>query len=259
MTTYTIYPLALCEPRPEAAVAFYYKDYKGEPVMFIYGCFCLKDNKTGDLIMVDTGLASQEDIAKYNYPFRKMEGAPNLKDVMAARGLDPLKVKYVFFTHLHQDHCFNLELFPNAVMYVQKIELQHAATPTPIESKSYQKFNLPGLPAWARAWGQIQTVEGDKKGLVDGIELLFTPGHTPGSMSVVADTEDGKYIMCGDLFYTVEQYEKGRMNGNFTSLEDWYHSREKVMEYKAEHDAKILMVHNPDTYQKETYGDKAGK
>ena len=256
MGKYTIYPLALSEPEPEAAAAFYYKDYKGAPVEFIYGCFCLKDNETGDLIMVDTGLASQENIEKYNYPFRKMEGAPSLKSVMDVRGLDPQRVKYVFFTHLHQDHCFNLELFPNAVMYVQKTELQHAVTPNPIEAKSYQKFNLPGLPAWARAWGQILTVEGDRKGLADGIELLFTPGHTPGSMSVVADTEDGKYIMCGDLFYTVEQYEKGRMNGNFTSLEDWYRSRDRVMEYVEEYGAKILMVHNPDTYRAESYGGK---
>lgn len=257
MATYTIYPLALSKPTPEAAAAFYYKDYAGAPVMFTYGCFCLKNNETNELIMVDTGLASQEDIAKYNYPFRKMEGAPNLKTVMAERGLDPNAVKYVFFTHLHQDHCFNLELFPNAVMYVQKEELQHAVTPNPIEAKSYQKFNLPGLPAWARAWGQIQIVEGDKKGLVDGIELLFTPGHTPGSMSVVADTEDGKYIMVGDLFYTEEQYQKGRMNGNFTSLEDWYASREKVLEYMKDTGARLLMVHNPDSYTRTTYGEKS--
>lgn len=255
MTTYTIYPLALCKPMTVASAAFYYKDYQGEPAPFIYGCFCLKNNKNDDLIMVDTGLASQEAIKKYNYPFRKMEGAPTLKNVMDAKHLDPSKVKYIFFTHLHQDHCFNLELFPNAVMYVQKKELQHAVTPTPIESKSYQKFNLPGLPAWARAWGQLQTVEGDVKGLVDGIEILFTPGHTPGSMSIVADTTEGKYVMCGDLFYTEEQYKKGRMNGNFTSLDEWYQSRDKVMAYMKDNDAKVLMVHNPDTYKRESYGE----
>lgn len=256
MKKYTIYPLALCEPMPEAAAAFYYKDYKGAPVMFIYGCFCLEDNETGDLVMVDTGLASQEDITKYNYPFRRIDGAPNLKSVMDAKGLEPQKVKHIFFTHLHQDHCFNLELFPNAVMYVQKIELQHAVTPNPIEAKSYQKFKLPGLPAWAKAWGQIQTIEGDKKGLVDGIEVMFTPGHTPGSMSVIADTETGKYIMYGDLFYTVEQYEEGRMNGNFTSLDEWYHSRDKVLNYVKENNAQILMVHNPDTYMVDVYGSR---
>lgn len=255
MTTYTIFPLALSEPTREAAAAFYYKRYAGEPVLFTYGCFCLKNNETGDLVMVDTGLAKQEDIEKYNYPFRKMKGAPTLESVMKSKGLDPLKVKYVFFTHLHQDHCFNLELFPNAQMFVQKMELQHAVTPNPVEAKSYQKFNLPGLPAWARAWGQIQTLEGDVADLVDGLEILFTPGHTPGSQSVAVDTKAGKYLLCGDLIYTQEQYDTEHMNGNFTSLEDWYHSVAKVKKYMKEHHATLLMTHAPASYEAETYGE----
>lgn len=254
MTTYTIYPLALSKPIEEPAAAFYYKRYKGEPVFFAYGCFCLKNNETEELVMIDTGLASQEDIEKYNYPFRKMEGAPKLGDLMASKGLDPLKVKYVFFTHLHQDHCFNLELFPNATMYVQKKELMHAVSPNPIEYKSYQKFNLPGLPAWARAWGQIQTIEGDVDDLVDGLEVLFTPGHTPGSQSVVVDTKEGKYVCCGDLFYTQEQLDKELMNGNFTGLEDWYASIAKIKRYMREHNAKPLAVHSPDSYKEDTIG-----
>lgn len=203
--------------------------------------------------MVDTGLASQEDIAKYDYPFRRMEGAPNLKDVLADKGIDPSQVKTIIFTHLHQDHCFNLELFPNASMYVQKVELQHAATPTKVEAKSYQKYDRPGLPAWARAFGRLITIEGDRK-LMDGIEILFTPGHTPGSQTVVVDTEKGKYLLVGDNFYTMEQFTECRMNGNFTDLEGWYTSRDKVIRYMEEHGGQILCVHNPDIYSEEYYG-----
>ena len=60
MKKYTIYPLALCEPMPEAAAAFYYKDYKGAPVMFIYGCFCLEDNETRAENKTGTSLCSRE-------------------------------------------------------------------------------------------------------------------------------------------------------------------------------------------------------
>ena len=160
MATYKIIPLALSKPFLIEPAALYYKAYKGELMGMIYGCFALKNNETGEVIMVDTGLASQEDIAKYDYPFRRMEGAPNLKDVLADKGIDPSQVKTIIFTHLHQDHCFNLELFPNASMYVQKVELQHAATPTKVEAKSYQKYDRPGLPAWARVFGRLITIEG---------------------------------------------------------------------------------------------------
>ena len=253
MATYKIIPLALSKPFLIEPAALYYKAYKGELMGMIYGCFALKNNETGEVIMVDTGLASQEDIAKYDYPFRRMEGAPNLKDVLADKGIDPSQVKTIIFTHPHQDHCFNLELFPNASMYVQKVELQHAATPTKVEAKSYQKYDRPGLPAWARAFGRLITIEGDRK-LMDGIEILFTPGHTPGSQTVVVDTEKGKYLLVGDNFYTMEQFTECRMNGNFTDLEGWYTSRDKVIRYMEEHGGQILCVHNPDIYSEEYYG-----
>lgn len=252
MATYKIIPLALSRPFQIEPAAFYYKAYKGEPVSIIYGCFALRNDDTGEVIMVDTGLASQEDIERYNYPFRRMEGAPNLKDVLASKGINPAEVRTIIFTHLHQDHCFNLELFPKASMYVQKIELQHAVTPTKVEAKSYQKFDLPGLPAWARAFGRLITIEGDRK-LLDGIEVLFTPGHTPGSQTVAVDTRGGKYLLVGDNFYTIEQFTDNRMNGNFTDLEGWYSSRDKVIDYIKEYGGQILCVHNPETYLKEYY------
>ena len=74
MATYKIIPLALSKPFLSEPAALYYKAYKGELMGMIYGCFALKNNETGEVIMVDTGLASQEDIAKYDYPFRRMEG-----------------------------------------------------------------------------------------------------------------------------------------------------------------------------------------
>lgn len=253
MATYKIYPLALSEPFAIEAAAFYYKQYKGTADGMIYGCFALEDNETGEIIMVDTGLASQEDIVKYDYPFRRMEGAPSLKSVLDQHGFDPLKVKTIIMTHLHQDHCFNLELFPNATIYVQKKELQHAATPTAIEAKSYQKYDRPGLPAWARAFGRIVTIDGDKK-LLPGIKCLLTPGHTPGSQTVVVDTKQGHYLLVGDNFYTMEQYTKCRMVGNYTDLEGWYESHEIVRSYIEENGGEILCVHNADTYTKEYYG-----
>ncbi len=250
---YKIIPLALSEPIPLEPAAFYYKAYKGEKETIIYGCFALTNNMDDEVIMVDTGLASQEDIEKYDYPFRKMPGAPSLKQVLAEHNIDPLKVKTVIFTHLHQDHCFNLELFPNASFYVQKVELQHAATPTPVEYKSYQKYDKPGLPAWARVFGRLQTIEGDRK-IQEGIRALLTPGHTPGSQSVAVDTEEGYYYLTGDNYYFPSQFESGRMNGNFTNLEGWYQSRLKIQDEMKAHGGQILCVHDPAAYTRTYYG-----
>lgn len=253
MKTYKIIPLALSEPIPIEPAAFYYKAYKGEKQNIRYGCFALQDNETGEVIMVDTGLASQEDIEKYDYPFRRMKGAPSLKEVLDGKGIDPSQVKTVIFTHLHQDHCFNLELFPNAQMYVQKAELQHAATPTKVEAMSYQKYDKPGLPAWARVFGRIVTIEGDRK-LQEGISVILTPGHTPGSQTVVVNTEKGLFYLTGDNYYFPAQFESGRMVGNFTDLEGWYVSRQRIIDELEKTGGQILCVHDPDSYIQEYFG-----
>ena len=254
MKEYKIVPLALSDVLKIPAASFYYKQYTGDPVELVYGCLAVVDPETNDIIMIDTGLAKQADIEKYGWPFRRMPGAPNLDDVMAAKGLDPLNVKKIIFTHLHQDHCFNLELFPNAKeLYVQKEELMHAVTPMPIEAKSYQKYDLPGLPSWAPYWGRMIAKKGDYH-VQDGIDVIFTPGHTPGSQSVIVHTAEGDYVCVGDNYYSVEQYEKVRMNGNFTNLEGWYDSHERVRAYLETHKAAIMMTHSPLTYEREIWG-----
>jgi glyoxylase-like metal-dependent hydrolase (beta-lactamase superfamily II) len=83
---------------------------------------------------------------------------------------------------------------------------------------------------------------------------LLTPGHTPGSQTVVVSTSEGPYLLVGDNFYTEKQYTDCIMNGNFTDLEGWYSSRDKVQNYIEENGGKILCVHNPNAYGQEFFG-----
>jgi len=257
--TYKIIPIDLNRPdgsaEPVHPSVIYYKAFDGDMYEMSFGCFALKNNETDEIIMVDTGMASQEWMKENNYPFHyeKLDGAPSLKEVLDRKRIDPAAVKTIIFTHLHQDHCCNLELFPNAKMYVQKIELQHAVTPTPVEWTSYQKLGLPGTPYWARAFHQLATVNGDCE-IADGIRVWLTPGHTPGSQTVVVDTKEGPYVLAGDNYYNIEQFETGRMNGNFTNLEDWYEGRDRIMKFMKGTGARLLLVHDPATYGQEFYG-----
>jgi N-acyl homoserine lactone hydrolase len=41
----------------------------------------------------------------------------------------------VIFTHLHWDHCSNVNLFPNARFTVQDKELRYAVSPIPLSTR----------------------------------------------------------------------------------------------------------------------------
>jgi glyoxylase-like metal-dependent hydrolase (beta-lactamase superfamily II) len=96
-------------------------------------------------------------------------------------------VDIIIHTHLHNDHCENDGLCPNAEIYVQQAELDFFRNPHPIDHRYYSDV-LDGV--------NLKAIEGDTE-IVDGIEVLFTPGHTPGGQSVVIDTEAGKAVITG--------------------------------------------------------------
>lgn len=254
--TYKIIPLNMGEYKCWASQV-YYKTSPSEPEEdFVYGAFALQNNETGEVIMVDAGNVPEDEFEQYKsvfHPLCYVKGAPSLKQILEEKGIDPTKVNTVILTHLHMDHCYNVDLFPNAKVYIQKAELQHAVTPTKAEFSSYQVSAMPGLPVWMKAWGRIVCIDGDKK-IADGVSVWLSPGHTPGSQMVFVDTKDGEYCIVGDNFYSQRHFDSGRMNGNFTNLEDWYKERERLMDRCEQTGCKILCNHEPAAIRVECYG-----
>jgi glyoxylase-like metal-dependent hydrolase (beta-lactamase superfamily II) len=133
-------------------------------------------------ILVDTGLhpAAVEDAARhYGRPdalaLFKLE-----QEASVAEQVDLATITKVVLTHLHFDHAGGLALLPPSVpVYVQRRE---SAAGQDKEAVA-KNFFLP-LDYGAIA-DQVILLDGDHDLLGDGsIELLSTPGHTPGHQSV---------------------------------------------------------------------------
>jgi len=143
-------------------------------------------------ILVDTGLDLAENVAMKNQPKEKFQ---DLKDGLKKLGVDYKDIDLVIETHLDRDHCGFIHDFPNAKFIVQKAELEVAMNPHPIMKTRYFPKEYYQDINW-------EVIEGDKK-IVDGVEVLFTPGHSPGCQSVAVDTKVGRVIITG--FCCLEQ------------------------------------------------------
>ena len=121
---------------------------------------------------------------------------------LAAAGVGPEAVDFVFCTHLHSDHCgWNTRLidgrwvptFPNARYILARREVEHyAAQP----NDSYRESVLPVIEA-----GQAVLVEMDHA-LDDEVWLEPTPGHTPGHVAVHLASQGAAAVMCGDVVHS---------------------------------------------------------
>jgi N-acyl homoserine lactone hydrolase len=138
----------------------------------------------GQGVLVDTGARAEQ--------FRKRglgdEDIQSLEKGLQTVGIDFEDVKTVILTHLHWDHVSFAAKFSKAVFFIQRKEFDFALNPHPAVASQYNREFLGNL--------KIELIEGDKD-IIDGIKVIFTPGHTPGGQSVAVDTTEGLAIITG--------------------------------------------------------------
>jgi N-acyl homoserine lactone hydrolase len=138
--------------------------------------------ETGDeRVLVDTGLspAAIEDPGGH-YGTEQLSAFKFEQEASVADQVDLGTITKVVLTHLHFDHAGGLVLLPPGVpITVQRREWEAGRDADAIA----RNFFLP--LDYSTVEDQIVLVDGDHDLLGDGsIELLLTPGHTPGHQSV---------------------------------------------------------------------------
>lgn len=122
----------------------------------------LQAHSTSTLIRSDDRLIVVDTSSKYL--------RPALKNSFRELGVFMKDVDTVILTHSHSDHIENLDLFPNAKVYLyaggEEVPFKHETVTEDIE-------------------------------IAEGVKLVHTPGHTPDSMSVFVKA-DRNYAVAGD-------------------------------------------------------------
>jgi glyoxylase-like metal-dependent hydrolase (beta-lactamase superfamily II) len=128
---------------------------------------------------------------------------------LAAAGVNPHEVDYVFCTHMHVDHVgWNTRLdngqwvptFPNATYLFHQKEWEFwRATEEANQAQVVKDSLLPIMDA-----GLAKMVDDDYV-IEDGIRLEPTPGHTPGHCSVHLGAQGDDAVITGDMIHHPSQ------------------------------------------------------
>ena len=136
-------------------------------------------------IIVDAGMVETAGIQMGGWVLSSLD------DGLARVGLRPEDVDTVIFTHLHPDHVGYANRFTNARLIVQNTELE-------AYTEGHPYFDLiKDL--------DFETISGDQQ-IDDNVQVLLTPGHTPGGQSVLVETAAGKAVITG-YCCTMEHFE----------------------------------------------------
>lgn len=201
----------------------------------------------GGPILVDTGPGPRAHAPQHYRP-----GDPDdlLPLELARHGADPLAIRTVILTHLHNDHVGGARLFPNAVFHVQLRELREAVWPVPFQRAIYEVNRRGHLPPWVHILDRFVALEGDTA-VMPGLSTVLLPGHTGGSQGVLVDTASGLHLLPGDLVPLHENWDGrgGIPNGNHTDLYAYERSFRRV----AALGATVLPSHDPRVFDHPAY------
>lgn len=114
-----------------------------------------------------------------------------LLERLAALGLTPNDIDAVVLTHAHWDHCLNVDCFPRARIVISPAEHEYTRQPHELDWAT---------PVWTHAVldrHPIQEVR-DGEEIADGVTVMATAGHSPGSQTVLVRTAEGTTGIVGD-------------------------------------------------------------
>ncbi|MEM7286171.1 MAG: MBL fold metallo-hydrolase [Actinomycetota bacterium] len=137
-------------------------------------------------------------------PERALPSDPAFLDRLDAAvdgGIEAVDV--VLCTHLHFDHVGwntvvrngrRVATFPNARYLFGRVELEH------LDVDDHMEVRDPAVQPLLDA-GLVDTVETDHR-ITDEVSLVPTPGHTPGHVSVLIESEGATALITGDAIHT---------------------------------------------------------
>ena len=181
MKEYIVRPIPLSGGTRDKGLWTYRLNY-GQPCSSC--CYVWYIEGTEPKVLVDSGASLDSFLALG----LKQQAIQTLEEGLAKLGLQPEDISVVIQTHLHWDHIELAYKFPRAKFIVQKAELDYARNPHQVSRGSYDQQMLENP--------DFEVVDGDKE-IMEGIQVMLTPGHSPGGQSVAINTREGNAIITG--------------------------------------------------------------
>ncbi|MFX1377693.1 MAG: MBL fold metallo-hydrolase [Promethearchaeota archaeon] len=143
--------------------------------------------------------------------------------------LNPMDINHCIITHFHIDHiaaCYDLKQFNEKINFYA-----HEMDADAIEEVGHDKET-------AAKWYGVsykpvklkKRLKGELETLVFGIydfQCIHTPGHTPGSISILLQTKENKKILFGQDLH-------GPIIPGVSNYEDYQNSLRKLLDLKAD-------------------------
>ena len=138
-----------------------------------------------------------------------------IKDLLKKEKIDKL-----FISHLHFDHCSNLDLFRNSKIYINEKELRNL-----YENNDDSDLYKPLLKIINEY--DVNTFN-DEINISDNIKIVLTYGHTVGHSSLEFKQGKRRILVAGDAIKSLNDYLNINKYGNAQNPDKYIKTKEKI-------------------------------
>lgn len=159
----------------------------------------------GRTVLMDAGFYRDKFIQQWK-PKNYVKPTEALR---AGLGIAPEDVTDIIVSHSHWDHVDGVDLFPKAVIHIQKDEYEYYVGPLGevLHAGGVDADDAVMLAA-LKAAGRLQFVDGDAKEVLPGIRVYLGGKHTFASQYAAVDTRRGVVVLASDNAYLYENLEQ---------------------------------------------------
>ena len=207
---------------------------EGQSMDFVDNCYLIKHAE--GWMLWDTGIADAVASMPNGLPPADPKAVTwhrpkTLVAQLEQVGVKPSDIKVVAVSHTHPDHTGNVELLPDAMLYVQRAE--------------YDWPNADGRPRFKKEH-PVTLLDGDRDVFGDGsVTILATPGHTPGHQSLLVKLpRTGGIVLSGDAVHFRSNWDNRRVPAMNVSKDQTQASMEKIAGVLTKDKAQLWINHD---------------
>lgn len=179
------------------------------------------------IILVDTGIGVGDEFIDALYPHESV----SIIDELHRCGVDERDVQMIVNSHLHFDHCGQNHALACPIA-VQRAELEAARQP------HYSVDDWASVPT-----ERARVFDGDAL-LCDGVQVLLTPGHTPGHQAVVITAEEGTVVIAAQCVFRRDAWSDDVEEANLHGPEWRDQAANSVERLRRLHAHRVLLSHD---------------
>lgn len=126
-------------------------------------------------------------------------------------GVDAAEVPVVILSHLHYDHCGDVDAFSAATFVVQEEEMAFWTGRFAPRGEFVRNIEVPDIQRMVRLnfEGRVRMVDGVHE-VADGVWVQKVGGHTPGMQAVFVRTAQGIVVLASDSSHFFENVEEDK-------------------------------------------------